>query len=164
VRNRIAALNPNATIRTAATLDELYASMDTRTVSTPRFFFILMSIFAGVALATATVGVYGVLSYSVTRRTSEIGIRVALGAGANDIRRLILRSVIAPVLAGILIGLIGSFWLTRLLKSLLYQVTPHDPFTMVLVAGLMLLIAFAATILPTRRARRVDPITALRVE
>jgi putative ABC transport system permease protein len=164
VRNRIAALNPNATIRTAATFDELYAIMDTRTVATPRFYLVLMSIFAGVALATAAVGVYGVLSYSVTRRTSEIGIRVALGAGANDIRRLILRSAIAPVLAGILIGFIGSFWLTRLLKSLLYQVAPHDPFTMILVAGLMLIVAFLATILPTRRARRVDPIIALRVE
>jgi len=149
LRNKIAALDPNARIRTAATYDELYARMDAETASTPRFYLILMSIFAGVALATASVGVYGVLSYSVTRRTSEIGIRVALGAKANDIHQLVLSSVFVPVFAGILIGLIGSFWLTQLLKSLLYQVTPHDPFTMVLVTGLMLLIAFVATILPT---------------
>jgi putative ABC transport system permease protein len=164
VRARIADLNPGATVRTAATFDELYATMDAEAAATPRFYLILMSTFAGVALATAAVGIYGVLSYSVAQRTSEIGVRMALGATAHDVHRLVVRSVLLPVGAGIVGGAIVSLWLTRLLRSLLYQITPHDPLTIVLVATFLLLVSLAASYLPSRRATRIDPMTALRVE
>jgi putative ABC transport system permease protein len=164
VRTRVAGLNPGATITTAATFDELYATLDARTVATPRFYLILMSIFAGVALATAAVGIYGVLSYSVAQRTSEIGVRMALGATARDIRRLVVQAVLAPVSAGIIAGVIASLWLTKLLRSLLYKITPHDPLTIVAVAAFLLVVSLAASYLPSRRATRIDPMSALRVE
>jgi putative ABC transport system permease protein len=164
VRARIADLNPGATVRTAATFDELYATMDAEAAATPRFYMILMSIFAGVALATAAVGIYGVLSYSVAQRTSEIGVRMALGATARDIRRLVMRAVLAPVCAGMIAGVIASLWLTKLLRSLLYQITPHDPLTIVSMAAFLLVVSLAASYLPSRRATRIDPMSALRVE
>ncbi|MBZ5499709.1 MAG: ABC transporter permease [Acidobacteriia bacterium] len=164
VRARIADFNPGATVRTAATFDELYETMDAEAAATPRFYLILMSIFAGVALATAAVGIYGVLSYSVAQRSSEIGVRMALGATAHDVHRLVVRSILLPVGAGIVGGVIVSLWLTRLLRSLLYQITPHDPLTIVLVATFLLLVSLAASYLPSRRATRIDPMTALRIE
>jgi ABC-type antimicrobial peptide transport system permease subunit len=138
--------------------------MDSAVVATPRFYLILMSIFAGVALATAAVGIYGVLSYAVAQRTSEIGVRITLGATAHDIRRLVVGTVSVPVGVGIIAGVIASVWITRLLRSLLFQVTPHDPLTFILVVLFFLLVALAATLVPARRATRIDPIAALRVE
>ena len=129
-----------------------------------RFYLILMSIFACVALATAAVGIYGVLSFSVAQRTSEIGVRMGLGATPRNIRRLIVRIILAPVTAGIIAGVIVSFWLTRLLSALLYQTTPHDPITIISVVVFLVFVSLAASYLPCRRATRVDPITALRVE
>jgi putative ABC transport system permease protein len=164
VRATVAALNPKAEITDTATFDELYAAWDAHIANTPRFYLILMTIFAGVALATAAVGIYGVLSYSVAQRTSEIGVRMALGATARDIRRLVIRAVLLPVFAGVVAGVIGSFWLTELLRSLLYQITPHDPLTIISVAAFLLLVSLAASYVPSRRASRVDPMTALRVE
>jgi putative ABC transport system permease protein len=164
VRARIAGLNPGASVPTAATFDELYATMDAKAATTPRFYLILMSIFAGVALTTAAVGIYGVLSYSVSQRRSEIGVRMALGATARDIRRLVVHAVIAPVSAGIVAGVIVSLWLTRLLRSLLYQITPDDPITIIAVASFLLLVSLAASYIPSRRATQIDPMTALRVE
>ncbi|MBZ5497680.1 MAG: ABC transporter permease [Acidobacteriia bacterium] len=164
VRAMAAALDPKATIRTAATFEELYAAMDARNAATPRFYLILMMIFAGVALATAAVGIYGVLSYSVAQRTAEIGVRMALGATTRDIRRLVTRTMLAPVCIGAGTGVIASFWLTRFLQSLLYQISPHDPVTIISVVGFLLFVALVAGWLPTRRASRVDPMTALRVE
>jgi putative ABC transport system permease protein len=164
VRARIADFSPRATIRTAGTFDELYAAMDSVVAATPRFYLILMSIFAGVALATAAVGIYGVLSYAVAQRTSEIGVRITLGASARDIRRLVVGTVSVPVGIGIIAGVIASVWITRLLRSLLFQVTPHDPLTFILVVLFFLLVALAATLVPARRATRIDPIAALRVE
>jgi putative ABC transport system permease protein len=116
------------------------------------------------SMVLAAAGIYGVLSYSVAQRASEIGVRMALGATARDIRRLVVRAVLAPVSAGIVAGVIGSLWLTRLLRSLLYQITPHDPLTIILVAAFLLLVSLAATYLPARRASQIDPMTALRVE
>ncbi len=160
VRAYTAASEQNVTLRRTATFDELYGS----TLITPRFYLLLMSLFAAVALVTAAVGVYGVLSYSVSRRTAEIGLRMALGARPRDIHRLVVRIMFAPLIGGILAGLMGARWLTQLLRALLYEVTPHDPVTIISVAVMMLAVALAATWLPSRRARRVDPITALRVE
>jgi putative ABC transport system permease protein len=164
VRATVSALYPKAEITDTATFDELYASHDRSVANAPRFYLILMLIFAGVALATAAVGIYGVLSYSVAQRTAEIGVRMALGATARDIRGLVVRGVLAPVCAGIIAGVIASLWLTRLLRSLLYQITPYDPLTFVLVAGFLLFVSLTAAYLPSRRATRIDPTTALRVE
>ena len=123
-----------------------------------------MSIFALTAVVTAAVGIFGVLSYPVARRTSEIGIRIALGTESRDIRRLVLRTMLLPVLGGNTAGLFGAFWLMRLLQSLLYQVKSFDPCTIVLTSALMLIVAIAAALLPCRRASRIDPIAALRME
>ena len=164
VRAQVVSLNPGARVSTAATFDELYSAMDAKAAATPRFYLILMSIFAGVALATAAVGIYGILSYSVAQRFSEIGVRMALGATTHDIRRLVLRVVLAPVSTGIVSGVIASLWLTRLLRSLLYQIAPDDPITIISVASFLLLVSLAASYLPSRRATRIDPMAALRVE
>jgi putative ABC transport system permease protein len=123
-----------------------------------------MLIFAGVALATAAVGIYGVLSYSVAQRTSEIGVRMAMGATARDIGMLLIRAVLAPVSTGIVLGIVTSLWLTRLLRTLLYEISPNDQITIISVIGFLLLVSLAACFLPCRRAVRVDPMTALRVE
>lgn len=160
VRTLVTALDRNLTIRKAATFDDLYGA----SLITPRFYLILMSVLAAVALMTAAVGIYGVLSYSVSQRTPEIGIRIALGAEPRDIRRLVLRALLTPVLAGTAAGVFAAFWLTRLLRSLLYQVTSHDPVTIISVIGLMIFVSLVASFLPALRASRVDPMTALRAE
>ncbi|MBZ5498875.1 MAG: ABC transporter permease [Acidobacteriia bacterium] len=164
LRATVGALDPKAKITDAATFDELYAIHDRSIANAPRFYLILMLIFAGVALATAAVGIYGVLSYSVAQRISEIGVRMALGASARDIRMLLIRAVMAPVGTGIVLGIITSLWLTRLLRALLYEISPHDPITIISVIAFLLLVSLAACLLPCRRAARVDPMTALRIE
>jgi putative ABC transport system permease protein len=164
VRAAVADISPKAKITDTASFDELYAIWDRSIANAPRFYLILMLIFAGVAMATAAVGIYGVLSYSVAQRTSEIGVRMALGATARDIHRLVARAVLTPVCAGIVAGVIASLWLTRLLRSLLYQITPHDPMTIIFVAVFLLLVSLAASYLPSRRATKINPMTALRVE
>ena len=112
----------------------------------------------------ASVGVYGVVSYSVSQRTREIGIRVALGARCRDVARLVFREGLILAGAGIAIGLGGAFAWTRLLRSLLFEVTPTDPATLLSVACLLLAVAAVATFLPARRAARIDPLIALRYE
>lgn len=164
VRAMVAALDPKAEITDAATFDERYATLDKNVANAPRFYLVLMLIFAGVALATAAVGIYGVLSYSVAQRTSEIGVRMALGATARDIQMLLIRAVLAPVSMGIVLGIIMSLFLTRLLRTLLYEISPDDPITIISVIVFLLLVSLAACFLPCRRAVRVDPMTALRIE
>ena len=164
VRATVAALDPKAKITDTASCDELNAIRDRSVANAPRFYLILMLIFAGVALTTAAVGIYGVLSYSVAQRTSEIGVRMALGATARDIRMLLIRAVLAPVSTGIVLGIITSLWLTRWLRTLLYEISPNDPVTILSVIVFFLLVSLAACLLPCRRAARVDPMTALRVE
>ena len=157
LRAQINALDRTARIREAATVDELYG----RTVLTPRFYLILFSVFAGLALITASIGLYGITLFTVSRRTQEIGLRIAVGAGPGDVRSLVVRQALAPVVLGIGGGLIGAAYLTRFMRTLLYQVEPQDPLTLCAVSSAMLLIALAASYLPARRASRIDPITAL---
>lgn len=123
-----------------------------------------MSLFAGLALLTAAVGLYGTLSYAVAARTREIGVRMALGADHSAVRRLIVSDALWPVIAGLAMGTIAAQWLTRFIASQLYGVGPGEPMTFALVLLLFAAVALIAAYLPVRRATSVDPIVALRVE
>jgi putative ABC transport system permease protein len=137
-----------------------------RSESTARenFNMILLSVFAGIAVLLAAIGIYGVVSYAVGQRVHEIGIRMALGARASDVLSLILRQGLSLAVIGIAIGLFGAMWLTEAMKSLLFGVSPNDPPTFAIVGVLLLVVAAAATYIPARRATKVDPMVALRNE
>jgi len=125
---------------------------------------VLMSLFAAVALGLTSVGIYGVVSYSVARRVHEIGVRMALGARPATVVGLVVRQGMAPVVLGLAVGIVAALALSRLLTKMLFGVSPHDPRTLVVVAVLLVAVALLASYLPARRATRVDPLTALRAE
>jgi putative ABC transport system permease protein len=129
-----------------------------------RFPMLLLSAFAALALALAAVGIFGVVSYSVTQRTQEIGIRMALGAQAGDVLRLMVRGSMVWALAGVGAGIVGALGLTRLLQGMLYGVRPGDPLVLGAVALLLTVVALMASYIPARRAARVDPMVALRYQ
>jgi ABC-type antimicrobial peptide transport system permease subunit len=133
-------------------------------VASRRFIMLLLAAFAGVALILALAGVYGVLSYAVSRRTSEIGVRLALGASPSAVVRLIVGQGMRPVLIGLVVGLAGAVALTRLMTSLLYGVSATDVTTYLAVATLLGGAALASCYLPARQALRVDVVAALRKE
>ena len=133
-------------------------------IARPRFNMLLITIFAVVALLLAAVGIYGVISYTVTQRTHEIGIRMALGARPFDVFKMVVSQGLVLALIGVGAGLAASFGLMRLLRSLLFGVTPTDFATLAGVSGLLILIVVLASYIPARRATKVDPLVALRYE
>jgi putative ABC transport system permease protein len=143
-----------------STMDDLIA----RSVSRDKVMALSLAMFATVAMSLAAVGLYGVLAYYVSRRAREIGIRVALGAGARDIIRLVLRRGVALVALGIAVGLVGAFWVTRLIQQMLFTIEPTDPATFATVSLFFALVGLIACLIPAWRALRVDPLTALQAE
>ncbi|MBI2535425.1 MAG: hypothetical protein HYW06_00280 [Gemmatimonadetes bacterium] len=160
VRSIVRELDPDLPIANVLTMDRILADATART----SFTMLLLLVAAGVALSLATVGIYGVVSYTVSQRTREIGVRIALGAVPGDISALVLKQGSAAVAAGLGVGLLASLLLTRFLGSLLYEVKPADPVTLAAVSGLLLGIAALANYVPARRATKVDPMEALRYE
>jgi putative ABC transport system permease protein len=141
-------------------MDEVIA----KSVAPRRFRMLLLGLFALLALLLAVIGIYGVIAYSSTQRTHEFGVRIALGADRQDILKLVVRQGFKLALLGVGIGVGGALLLTRVLSSLLYEVSAHDPLTFAGVAALLMLVALAASYIPARRAMKVDPIVALRYE
>ena len=124
----------------------------------------LFSLFGGLGLLLSTIGLYGVLSYLVSQRTSELGVRVALGAARGHLLRLVVGQGLRVTAAGVVVGVVGALFAGHALASLLYGVSPHDPVVLGLVAGALIVVAAIASYLPALRATRVDPMVALRYE
>ena len=138
--------------------------LSANTIWQSRVWGLLLAIFSGIALVLATAGIYGVMAYYVTQRTREIGVRIALGAQWNDVLKLVLRSGMLLVITGLIVGLVGALALTRLMTTLLFEVSPTDPITFAAVAFCVILATLLACYIPARRATKVDPLVALRYE
>ncbi len=160
VRSKVREIDPDLPVMRVMTMENVVA----QSVWQPRLYAILFGVFAVIALLLATVGIYGVMSYTVTTRTREFGLRMALGAHSGHLLRLILGQGMRLAFLGVVVGLLGAFALTRLLKNLLFEVTATDPLTFAVITALLTLVALAACWLPARRATRVDPLVALRYE
>ena len=161
VRTEIWAVDRGVALTMTGTLESY---MNSYTYSQPRFGFLLMGIFAGVGLILVTIGVYSVIAYATARRTHEIGIRMALGAQPRNILGLIVGQGARMAIAGVILGLVASFAVTRLLSSMLFEVKPSDPLVFAGVSALLLAITLLACYIPARRAMRVDPMVALHYE
>ena len=160
-RHAVYSIDGNLPVGNVRTLQQLVA----RSISQPRFYMTLLTVFAGVALALAAIGIFGVLSYAVAQRTREIGIRMALGAHESTVLRLVVREAMIMAAGGVVIGLAAAFGLTQwLVATLLFETSPHDPATFTVAAVVLTVVSLLAAYVPARRATRVDPIVALRAE
>jgi putative ABC transport system permease protein len=160
IRAQLREIDPTVPMFAVQTIDEVLA----RSRAPARSSMLLVGLFAALALVLAVIGVFGVLSYSVTQRTTELGIRMALGASARSVKLLVLGQGMFPVAAGVAVGIGGAFGLTRFMATLLFGVTPTDPVTFAAVGTLLAATAAMASYIPARRATRVDPVTVLRRE
>ncbi|HTM25068.1 MAG TPA: ABC transporter permease [Vicinamibacterales bacterium] len=160
VRTQVYDIDPNLPVSNVRTLDQILG----RSISQPRFYMLLLAMFAGIALALAAVGIFGVLSYAVSQRTREIGIRMALGAQERSVVRLVVRQAMLLVVSGVAAGLVMATFVSQALAKMLFSVKPTDPATFALVAVVLATVALVASYLPARRATRVDPVVALRAE
>jgi len=160
IRNQVRAVEPNEPVNEIGPLEQRLSN--SRAVAGRRFQMFLFGVFAAVALVIATVGIYGVISYAVSQRAPEIGIRMALGAQAGDVLRMVIWRGMRLALIGVALGLAAALALTRVMKTLLFNVSATDPSTFGLIALLLLGVALTACYLPARRATKVDPLIALR--
>jgi putative ABC transport system permease protein len=153
-------LDRNLPVTNVRTVEDVIAE----SIAQPRFYMLLLAAFAAVALLLAAIGIFGVMSYTVSQRTREIGIRIALGAHGGSVVSMVVRQAMILALVGVIVGLIAALALSRTMTTLLFQLSPTDPMTFVTVAGVLGFVAFLASYLPARRAASVDPIEALRAE
>jgi putative ABC transport system permease protein len=160
IRGAIRSLDKHVPISDVQTMDEVVAESTAQS----RFYLVLLGIFAAVALVLAAVGIYGVMSYSVSRRTQEIGIRMSLGAETRDVLKLVVVHGMIQAISGVLVGLVGASLLTRFMQGLLYGTRPSDLPTFAAVTMLLSCVAIIACYIPARRAAKVDPMVALRYE
>ncbi len=160
IRREIEALDPEVPMADIRLMDELV----TEAVASTRFTLTLISIFAGIALLLASIGLYGVISYSVRQRTREIGVRIAFGADEKNIVRLVVGRGMALGLMGVGVGIVAAFVATRTVSSLFYGVSAIDPITFLGIPLLLVAVTVIASYVPARRAMRVDPVQALRDE
>ena len=160
MRGQVTALNKDQAVFNVRTMEQIVA----QSVAPRRFSMLLLTVFAVVALALASIGIYGLMSYVVAQRTREIGVRMALGAQSANVLRLVIGQGMKLALAGVALGLVASVALTRTINTLLFGVTATDPATFGIIALLLVGVAFASCFVPARRAAKVDPMIALRHE
>jgi ABC-type antimicrobial peptide transport system permease subunit len=158
IRRAIASVDPLVAFSGVSTMDDALG----RLLATDRFTRWLLTILAAVGVLLAVVGVYGVIGYFVAQRSREIGVRIALGASAGTVRWMVVRQGLVMAGIGLALGIPASLAATRVLQTMVFGVTPHDPVTFVLVAGLLGVVAVVASYIPARRATRIDPLEALR--
>jgi putative ABC transport system permease protein len=160
LRAALAQIDKNVPIANVSTMDDIMST----SVAQPRLETVLLGIFGGLAMLLAAVGIYGVMSYAVTRRTSEIGVRMALGASRNQVLLLICKQGLRLATIGLAAGLALALGVTRLMSKVLFGVSPTDPLTFASIIAILAAVALLACYIPARRATRVDPMMALRYE
>ena len=160
LRREVLGLDKDLPISNVKTMEDVVAA----SIGSRRLSMLLLSVFAGVALLLAAIGIYGVMAYTVTQRTQDIGIRMALGAQAGDVLRMVVGQGMTLALIGIGVGLAGAWGLTRVIANLLFGVEATDPITFAAISLLLAFVALLACYLPARRAARVNPIEALRAD
>ena len=160
LRNEVNKLNPALAVAQVQSMNQIV----TESVAAPRMEFVLIGLFGTLAIVLAGIGIYGVIAYAVSQRTAEFGLRMALGAQRSDLMKLILGQGARLALPGVAAGVLLALALGQAMKTFVYGVRPNDPLTIAAVAGMVLLVALAASYVPARRTAKTDPIHALRAE